>query len=136
MNVETVEQEVSDCFRRFAVNVKAEEKRENKKSVLEKEIKKTVDKLKKLYALYAESDTDTLLSVIQEEEKRQKSLKIELEETIRRESTDRNMKVEKIQKISAVWDSLTPKKQNKILKECVEKVVITDGDIDIHFNIS
>lgn len=136
MNVETVEQEVSDCFRRFAVNVKAEEKRENKKSVLEKEIKKTVDKLKKLYALYAESDTDTLLSVIQEEEKRQKSLKIELEETIRRESTDISMKVEKIQKISAVWDSLTPKEQNKILKECVEKVVITDGDIDIHFNIS
>lgn len=116
--------------------MKAEEKKENQKSIIEKKIKKSIDKLKKLYALYGEGDSDTLLSVIREEEKRQKSLKTELEESIREESVDSSVKIENIQRVSAIWDTLTPKEQNKILKECVEKVVITDGDIDIHFNIS
>lgn len=135
MDAKMIEQEVSDCFRRFIVNVKAEEKKENQKSIIEKKIKKSIDKLKKLYALYGEGDSDTLLSVIQEEEKRQKSLKTELEESIREESVDSSVKIENIQRVSTIWDTLTPKEQNKILKECVEKVVITDGDIDIHFNI-
>ena len=49
-----VEKEVSDCFKRFAVNITGRcEKQLSKKELIEKEMKSTVDKLKKLYELYA-----------------------------------------------------------------------------------
>lgn len=136
INVEIIEQEVSDCFRRFIVNIKASEKKESRKGTIEKEIKKTTDKLKKLYNLYVDSESEALFSVIRQEEKKRKFLKKELEETIREESSDNDVKIEEIKRVSAIWDTLTPKEQNKILKECVEKIVITDGDIDIHFRIA
>ena len=136
INVEIIEQEVSDCFRRFIVNIKASEKKESRKDTIEKETKKTTEKLKKLYNLYVDSESEALFSVIRQEEKKRKFLKKELEETIREESSDNDVKIEEIKRVSAIWDTLTPKEQNKILKECVEKIVITDGDIDIHFRIA
>ena len=42
INVEIIEQEVSDCFRRFIVNAKASERKESKKAATEKEIKKAI----------------------------------------------------------------------------------------------
>lgn len=135
INVEIIEQEVSDCFRRFIVNAKASERKESKKVATEKEIKKTTYKLKKLYNLYVDSESETLFSIIQQEEKKRKLLEKELEEAIREESSDTNVKIEEIKRISNIWDDLTTKEQNRILKECVEKIVITDGNIDIHFRI-
>lgn len=135
INVEIIEQEVSDCFRRFIVNAKASERKESKKVATEKEIKKTTYKLKKLYNLYVDSESETLFSIIQQEEKKRKLLEKELEEAIREESSDTNVKIEEIKRISNIWDDLTTKEQNMILKECVEKIVITDGNIDIHFRI-
>ena len=41
--------------------------------------------------------------------------------------------VEKIKKISDVWDSLSGREKNKVLKECIEKIIITDDDLDIYF---
>lgn len=125
----------SYCFRRFIVNAKASERKESKKVATEKEIKKTTYKLKKLYNLYVDSESETLFSIIQQEEKKRKLLEKELEEAIREESSDTNVKIEEIKRISNIWDDLTTKEQNRILKECVEKIVITDGNIDIHFRI-
>ena len=128
-------QGMTHCFRRFIVNAKASERKESKKVAAEKEIKKTTYKLKKLYNLYVDSESETLFSIIQQEEKKRKLLEKELEEAIREESSDTNVKIEEIKRISNIWDDLTTKEQNRILKECVEKIVITDGNIDIHFRI-
>ena len=117
------------------MNAKASERKESKKVATEKEIKKTTYKLKKLYNLYVDSESETLFSIIQQEEKKRKLLEKELEEAIREESSDTNVKIEEIKRISNIWDDLTTKEQNRILKECVEKIVITDGNIDIHFRI-
>ena len=91
--------------------------------------------MKKLYNLYVDSESETLFSIIQQEEKKRKLLEKELEEAIREESSDTNVKIEEIKRISNIWDDLTTKEQNRILKECVEKIVITDDNIDIHFRI-
>ena len=32
-----------------------------------------------------------------------------------------------------VWDSLTVKEKNRILKECVEKIIIKGSDIEVSF---
>ena len=131
-----VEKEVSDCFKRFAVNITGRrEKQISKKELIEKEMKSTVDKLKKLYELYATNESETLLEVIGKSEKRVKELRRELSKETRKKSLTTPERIEKIKKISDVWDKLDVKEQNKVLKECIDKIVITDGNIDIYFNL-
>lgn len=131
-----VEREVSDCFKRFAVNITGRrEKQLSKKELIEKEMKSTVDKLKKLYELYATNESETLLEVIGKSEKRVKELRRELDKETREKSLTTPERIEKIKKISDVWDKLDVKEQNKVLKECIDKIVITEGNIDIYFNL-
>lgn len=138
VRADVVEKEVEDCFKRFIVNVKEKENEsESTRKLIEREITISEKKLKRLYTLYASrsSGTDTLLAVIQTEEKTLKNLREELKAEDIREKAGREEKIEKIKKMSNVWDVLTDSEKNKVLKECVEKVVITDDDIDIHFSI-
>lgn len=131
-----VEKEVADCFKRFAVNITGRrEKQLSKKELIEKEMKSTVDKLKKLYELYATNESETLLEVIGKSEKRVKELRRELDRETREKILTTPERIEKIKKISDVWDKLDVKEQNKVLKECIDKIVITDGNIDIYFNL-
>lgn len=135
-DVKDVEKEVSDCFRRFAVNITDNlEKEISEKELIEKEMKSTVDKLKKLYELYATNESETLLEVIGKSEKRVKELRRELNKEMRKESLTAPERVEKIKRMSDVWDKLSAKEQNKVLKECIDKIVITDENIDIYFNL-
>ena len=138
VRADVVEKEVEDCFKRFIVNVEEKENEsESTRKMIEKEISLSETKLKRLYTLYASgsSGTDTLFGVIQEEEKTLKNLQEELKAEDIREKAGRGEKIEKIKEMSNVWDTLTDSEKNKVLKECVEKVVITGDDIDIHFSI-
>lgn len=138
VRADVVEKEVEDCFKRFIVNVEEKENEsESTRKMIEKEISLSEAKLKRLYTLYASgsSGTDTLFGVIQEEEKTLKNLQEELKAEDIREKAGRGEKIEKIKEMSNVWDTLTDSEKNKVLKECVEKVVITGDDIDIHFSI-
>lgn len=135
-DVKDVEKEVSDCFRRFAVNITDNlEKEISEKELIEREMKSTVDKLKKLYELYATNESETLLEVIGKSEKRVKELRRELNKEMRKESLTTTERIEKIKRMSDVWDKLSAKEQNKVLKECIDKIVITDENIDIYFNL-
>ena len=127
---------MSNCFKLFAVNIiDNSEKQISEKELIEKEMKSTVDKLKKLYELYSISESDTLLEVIGDSEKRVKELRRELNKEMRKESLTTPERIEKIKRMSDVWDKLSVKEQNKVLKECVDKIVITDENIDIYFNL-
>lgn len=128
-----VEKEVEDCFKRFIVNVDKKEESESNLDTIEGMIKKSNTKIKRFYNLYAENPSDNLLEVIQEEEARIKELKSRLDEKIKKEHKTDTEKIEKIRRVSDVWDSLTNKEKNRILKECIEKIVITGDDIEIHF---
>lgn len=132
VKAETVENEVENCFKEFAINVKRGSETKDNSAAIENLIKKSNSKIKKLYNLYAENDSDNLLSVIKEEEERLKELTKQLE-IERTKDLGKNDKLEEIKRVSEIWDTLTPKEKNKILKYCVEKVVITDDDIDIYF---
>jgi site-specific DNA recombinase len=138
VRADVVEKEVEDCFKRFIVNVEEKENEsESTRKMIEKEISLSEAKLKRLYTLYASgsSGTDTLFDVIHAEEKTLKNLQEELKTEDIREKAGRGKKIEKIKEMSNVWDTLTDSEKNKVLKECVEKVVITGDDIDIHFSI-
>ena len=128
-----VEEEVEGCFKNFVINIDKREEKESNADSIRDMIKKSNTKIKRFYNLYAENPSDPLFEVIQEEEIRIKELKIQLDEELNKERKSDTEKIEKIRRVSDVWDSLTNKEKNKVLKECIEKIVITGDDIEIHF---
>ena len=130
-----IEKEVTDCFKKFIINVEPNSDRSENKELVKNEIKKSNEKLKRLYLLYSDSGNDVLFGVIKDEEKRLNSLKVKLEDEIRRENSNKESKIKRIRKMSDIWDELDTQEKNKILKECIEKIIITDDDIEIRFNI-
>lgn len=130
-----VESEVEDAFKQFAIKIEENNNKESNYNLVESSIQKCNSKIKKLYSLYAENDSDNLLEVIREEEKRLKELKIELNAEIEKESKIDNDDIDKIRHMADIWDDLINKEKNKILKLCVEKVVITGDDIEVFFCI-
>lgn len=129
-----IETEVENSFKEFAINItNVETEKIDKTEVIEKQIKTINAKIKKLYELYIERASESLLEMISEEEKTLKELEMQLkEERIGKISCDAP-KVDEIRHMADVWDSLSNKEKNKVLKECIEKIVITNGDIEIYY---
>lgn len=134
-NAYDIENEVEECFNQFAINIGEVEEKESNANVIENAIKKSNAKIKNLYNLYAENPSSKLFEVIQEEEAKVKELEKQYMQEKQKEKRINADKIDKIKKISDIWDNLTSKEKNKVLKECIEKIVITGNDIDIHFII-
>lgn len=130
-----IEAEVEDCFKRFAINVEEMQKTESKVSIIEESIKKSSAKIKKYYSLYAENESDNLMELIKEEEKRLSDLKAELQSEISQEKSINPNKVKEIKRISDVWGNLNNQEKNKVLKKCVDRVVIKGEDVEVYFSI-
>lgn len=132
-NAYDIESEVEEYFNQFAINVDEVEEKESNANVIESAIKKSNAKIKNLYSLYADNPSDNLIEVIQEEEAKVKDLKVQYEQEKQKERKIDTDKIDRIKRVSDVWDNLTNKEKNKILKECVEKVIVTGNDIEIRF---
>lgn len=130
-----VEFDVEDSFKRFVITIGDIEKRESKRHYLEEAIHKCNSKIKRLYSLYAESESDNLLDVIQEEENKLKDLKSDLQSEIEKESEDKSFDLKEIKKVADIWDELSNREKNKVLKKFVEKIVINGDDIEVYFKI-
>lgn len=128
-----VECNVEDCFKKFLIKIDEKTSDHDKVGLLENSIKKKKEKVKKLYELYVENPTDNLMELIKEGEEDLESLKKQCEDE-RNKSSDKIKKdMREIRRISDVWGDMTNSEKNKIFKKCIDKIVITDDDIDIHF---
>lgn len=132
-----VEHEVEDCFVQFAINIENTdpEIKVDQIEIIKQQIDTLNTKIKKLYDLYIERQSDNLLDMINSEEKKVR----ELESEILAEKNDESdklseEKISQIKHMADIWDELKVKEKNKILKQCIEKIVITDGNVDIHFH--
>lgn len=129
-----IESEVEDCFKRFLINIDNQgEPQKSHKEDIEESLRKSSAKVKRLYMLYADSPSDNLLDVIKEEEDNICSLKKQLELEIENDRRSDTEKIEKIKRMSDVWDTLTVRDKNRVLKECIERIIITGSDIEIRF---
>lgn len=130
-----IETEVEDCFKLFAINLDgAIQNTVDKVASIEKAIKSANAKIKKMYEMYFDRQSENLLEMISEEEERLKVLKNEfVSENSSKKNSFSSDKINQIKRVADVWESIDQKEKNKILKECVEKVVLTNGDIDIFF---
>ena len=72
---------------------------------------------------------------IKEEEKRLSGLKAELQSEISQEKSINPNKVKEIKRVSDVWDSLNNQEKNKVLKKCVDRVVVKGEDVGVYFSI-
>lgn len=128
-----IEEEVEEYFKKFSFDIEEKQQVESKTTIIEDSIKKTNAKIKKYYSLYAENESDNLMELILEEEKKVKELKEELSKEKDKEHNFDSEKIERIKSVSDFWDFLPNKEKNKVLKECIKKVIITRGDIEIQF---
>ena len=135
VRADEIEAEVEDYFKKFAINVEERQKSESKIVIIEDAIKKSNAKIKKYYSLYAENESDNLMELIKEEEKRLSELKAELQSEISQARSINPNKVKEIKRVSDVWDNLNNQEKNKVLKKCVDRVVIKGEDVEVYFSI-
>lgn len=135
VRADEIEKEVEGCFKNFAINIEEAKKKESKSAIIESSIKKSNSKIKKYYSLYAENESDNLMELIQEEEKKVSELKNELRNEMTYEKSSNPESLREIKRVADMWDELERKEKNKVLKQCVEKVVIKNKDVEIYFSI-
>ena len=104
-------------------------------SGLESRIAELKRKLKKLYGLYSEAEDDMLLETISE-------LKTELEKAEKLAAAERSSgesiktrrrAYEKLDSVADVWDYMTMTEKQNLVREYIEKIVVTHGEADIYY---
>lgn len=131
----SVETEVEECFKLFAIKIDpSNNDANNTEELLAKSIKSANAKIKKMYNMYFERKSENLLDMIEKEESRLQSLENELKNAQDvKKKQDQIDKIFQIKNMADVWEGLEIKEKNKVLKECVEKIVINNGDVEIRF---
>jgi site-specific DNA recombinase len=92
-------------------------------------------KLKRLYGLYASAEDDLLRETIEEQKGRVRKLQEQLQEERERGTHSRRQAAlaRHIENLSQVWDILTFQQRQHILRQLVDRIVLTDGDIQIYY---
>ncbi len=133
---------IDDLFR---ISADMSEEDTNEENVFHDPVKiltdqyKTVQmKLERLYNLYAQSGTETLLKTIQQNEKELQSISDEIKRenknSVGRKRLD-ELK-EKFSDISNCWDYLSDMERQALIRDCVEKIIISNDDIEIKYKFN
>lgn len=128
-----IEDIVVSRFKKFIINIEKNEIRKSNVDLLENEIDKSNSKIKKLYKIYLENESDNVMELIKEEEDRVKHLKIQLESEKEKERKIDNSQLRNIRNKCDAWNEFTNQEKNKILKMCVDKIIIKGDDIEVYF---
>ncbi len=92
-------------------------------------------KIKRLYNLYAESDDDILLDTINEQKKKLADTEKKIEvEKLKVEDSSKKMETAKlVTNLSETWDYMNIEEQQKTLRMIINKITITDNNINVDF---
>lgn len=131
---------VEDLFRFSAEKTLVpEEEEKNVVKVLEEQIEKQENKLRRLYKLYAdEADEDGVLVLEISEIKDQiHKLKDKLYMEKERQSLSKNRAatLEKITGLSQVWSFMTPLERRTLINQVVDRIIITDQYISVEYKL-
>lgn len=106
-------------------------------SILNTQKTELEQKLKRLYHLYSESDSDMLLETIREHEKKLENIKKQiLNEMNQAKATNKKEQIATIlEGLPEKWEFMTTMERQNIVRTIVNRVTITGKDIKINFNI-
>jgi site-specific DNA recombinase len=95
-------------------------------------------KIKRLYNLYSESTDDILLEAIEDLRKQLKDIQKQIVKE--RERNAISGKIENIKKtlttLKETWEYMTKQEQKNIIRSCVDKIIITNNNIDVHYKFA
>jgi site-specific DNA recombinase len=108
------------------------------KDFLTRQYETAAAKIKKLYNLYASDGNEILLETIEELKeslaKISEQIKTENERAaISAANTEVNKKLETI---SETWEYMTKQEQKNIIRSVVDKIVVTDGGVEIFYKVN
>ena len=92
-------------------------------------------KLKRLYNLYSENGDEILLQTINSVKKEMRNIQKQIEIEIGRMQDEKNfLDIQKsISNLYEAWEYMTPKERKKIINSCIDKITITDREIDVNY---
>ncbi|MCM1059812.1 MAG: recombinase family protein [Eubacterium sp.] len=104
-------------------------------TILKSQYNNLLQKIKKLYNLYAESDDNLILETINENKKDLNLLKkqIESEEKIQKTSLEIGEFQEIVSKAKDSWSTMSMREKREVVKVCIDNIVISDDDININY---
>ena len=105
--------------------------KESKLEILQGQLEKEQTKRKRLYNLYAEGNDD-VISMIKEIEKAIEDIRKQIREesAIEKNKTRQNV-FKNIKNLADIWEDIDKKQKNMLLKSIIEKIVISNGNIEI-----
>ena len=105
--------------------------------VLKRKYDTAAGKLKRLYELYARDGEEVLLETINE----YKALLAEISSAIENEKKTKAVEAELaykrgvLENLRGLWDEMTVAEKRRALRICIDKIVLTDEDIDIVYSV-
>ena len=106
--------------------------------ILEERRKRTIEKLKKLYLIFAESEDAALNSAIKETKAELKEIekKISIEKKQRLVSKRENEIKARLSTLRESWEYMTLQEQRSIIKDCVSEIIVCGDDIKIYYKFN
>jgi len=103
--------------------------------VLQNRYDEASKKIKRLYNLYASSNDDILLETIEEQQKQLANIQAQIaREHERNALTNKIESVKKtLETLEETWEHMTKQEQKNVVRSCVEKIVISDSDIEVFY---
>lgn len=128
-----IEKAVEDEILLISANISDYKPRvkESKLEILQGQLEKEQTKRKRLYNLYAEGNDD-VISMIKEIEKVIEDIRKQIKEESAIETNKTRQNVFKnIKNLADIWEDIDKKQKNMLLKSIIEKIVISNGNIEI-----
>lgn len=130
---EDIEKQVEEKILKISVNLSKHKPKakKNKLEIMENQLDKEKNKLKRLYGLYADGN-DVVIEMIKDLEENISALEEQIKEERKRSSDNQKSFVyENIKNLADIWEKIDKTRKNKILKSIIEKVVIVNGNVEI-----
>ena len=104
-------------------------------TLLNAKISALTDKLGRLYNLYSEGGSEILLKTIAENERELCAAKkqLENEKSNGLMAADREKILRRVCDIGKSWEYMTAMEKQAIARDCIERIVITNGKLDIYY---
>ena len=104
--------------------------------LLRKQYDEQALKIRRLYNLYAKSGDELLLQTLEENQAHLKLLAGQIrqeEERMQSEHESQELKM-MVEDLKEAWEYMTPQERQRVIRQCVNRVAVTDGRIDIYYN--
>ncbi|MCL1832312.1 MAG: recombinase family protein [Oscillospiraceae bacterium] len=129
---------IKDLFSFSVKLTSVEEKKSSDLSVTEiltRQYDDVSKKIKRLYNLYSEDSDDILLETINDLKKQLLDIQRQIE--VEQERNAISDKIEKVKKslstLKETWEYMTAPEKKNLVRSCIEKIVITDNNVEVFY---